>query len=511
MQVKPVIAASGSSPIIPPSWTVPNWFIDPANSTACASDTNSGTSATCTGGCAGSVCTSGIGPLVTYQELAIHRWGTYSPRLTQSTYTITFLSSQSGNGDPVVFNPLIGNGALVQIQGPALASLTPVVSTTVSAHTAKAHPTQLLSDTLTAGSGSVSPGMFVSNTTQGLIQWVHSGTGPFLMTQALAPATFPSTGGKPAEVDTTTNGDAIRFYSFPFANLAEIVPTVLDYNGSFDNGVQVYHLNILDPSGAGDDHVLLGPQTWLIEVASQRLVQYQTLPYDNTNLITNCWLEGGFQGGSVIGSIVTTGQLNPRPSPHFQGGQVGTGLSLFADFQNTDLDGDIILSNTDGANVYGGSLLGHVFVDTGVILSTLTGPVAANQSTAYGAPVVWGPGIVNAGGVSRISLPRGSGRGRSRLRQHGRFAAQWPDERLHRAARSRDHRRLQHNVRDRREPRHGQWRDYGMRRRSRWRLLLQLQLLIASFAAIPLSSGRSFKTSPRKKLAAEVRLRRVFI
>src|SRR5579875_1013792 len=88
LQRKMVLAASSSSPIIPASWTVPNWYIDPSNSTGCASDSNSGTSSTC--GAAG----SGIGPLATWGELQVHRWGCQGggqvcPRLQQTT-TITW-------------------------------------------------------------------------------------------------------------------------------------------------------------------------------------------------------------------------------------------------------------------------------------------------------------------------------------------------------------------------------------------------------------------------------------
>lgn len=409
-QVKP-LAAAGGNPVLPPSWGVTAWDIDPANSVGCASDTNSGTSATCSGGCAGSVCTSGIGPLKTWAVLAQQRWGTYSPRISAATVVITFLSSQPDNTDPVILTPILQNGALVEVVGPALTSLTPVVSTTVSAHTARNRATpQLLSDTLTAGSASITVGMFTNNTTQTLTQWVHSGTGPFLMTQALAPATFPSTGGKPAEVNTTANSDAIKFYSFPNVDLVTVVPTIADYSGAFDNGVQIYHLNILDPSGAGNDHTLIGPQVWLIEVSSQRLIQEQTTPYDNTNLVTNCYLAGGFQGGSSLGAIATTGTLATRPSPHFQGGQVGSAASLFSDFQNTDLDGDVIMSNTDGANLAAGSFVGNVYLDTGVMLSSLYGTIQGNQVGAYGANTVWGPGgPVNASGTSRFLYTSGAG------------------------------------------------------------------------------------------------------
>jgi hypothetical protein len=104
--VKRLLTASPSSnPIVPASWTVPSWYIDFANTLGCASDSNSGTSATCTGGCAGSVCQGGVGPLLTAGEWLQHRLGTRSPTFQSATGVVTLnvLSSQplaSATADP---------------------------------------------------------------------------------------------------------------------------------------------------------------------------------------------------------------------------------------------------------------------------------------------------------------------------------------------------------------------------------------------------------------------------
>jgi hypothetical protein len=115
-QVKRLLGEPSSSPIVPASWTVPNWYIDFANNLGCASDQNSGTSATCTGGCAGSVCTGGIGPLLTAGEWLQHRLGTRSPKFTPSTgtTTLTILSSQPSVSDSFGnFSPDISAGMFV--------------------------------------------------------------------------------------------------------------------------------------------------------------------------------------------------------------------------------------------------------------------------------------------------------------------------------------------------------------------------------------------------------------
>jgi hypothetical protein len=91
---------------IPPSWTVPAWFIDPSITLSCASDNNNCTQNTC--GAAGSF----QGPCVTFNEI-VDRWGTNSPRFSQST-NMTMMSSQLSQNDLVYMTNLSVQGASTQ-------------------------------------------------------------------------------------------------------------------------------------------------------------------------------------------------------------------------------------------------------------------------------------------------------------------------------------------------------------------------------------------------------------
>jgi hypothetical protein len=104
--------ASSTGPVVPPSLTVPNWYEDPSNATGCASDSNSGTSATCGA--------SGVGPLLTWGELIVHRWGGRSPTFVPmgGSVAINVLSSQpSATSDYIGWLTLGASNALVEVLG----------------------------------------------------------------------------------------------------------------------------------------------------------------------------------------------------------------------------------------------------------------------------------------------------------------------------------------------------------------------------------------------------------
>jgi hypothetical protein len=177
---KTMLAASGSTPIIPPSWTVPNWYIDPANSATCASDTNSGTAATCTGGCTGSTCPSGIGPLIHWGELAVHRWGTWAPQIFQNT-VITQLSDQTAFTDPVLLQAYTFESATnsITVQGTPTQLDTSTFSSVVAA--SRSAGTTWHATTGKAGAASnywtAYVGMLLQDTTTGAWGWVNEDLG----------------------------------------------------------------------------------------------------------------------------------------------------------------------------------------------------------------------------------------------------------------------------------------------------------------------------------------------
>ena len=222
-----MLAALGSTPLVPASWTVPAWFVDSANATTCASNTNSGTAATCSGGCSGSVCPSGIGPLVLATEIVGHRWGTPAPVLAQDT-TITFVSTQTLNQENINLAPIVVQGASFALLGggtlTGAGSL--VASFTLGVVTPKnrATPQNLTSTGFVAAGLAV--GQLVVNTSQAnsraLIQALGGGTAT--LSQPLAPLAFPADASNfpvamPAENDSWTTGDTVQVYKQPLINL----------------------------------------------------------------------------------------------------------------------------------------------------------------------------------------------------------------------------------------------------------------------------------------------------
>jgi len=95
-----VLASEGQ---IGESLTQPTWFVDPANVTGNASDSNSGLTAAV--------------PLLTFREIVL-RWGSSSPVLAQNT-TITFLSDQNPFGYGVSLSSLTNGSANFTLSAPA--------------------------------------------------------------------------------------------------------------------------------------------------------------------------------------------------------------------------------------------------------------------------------------------------------------------------------------------------------------------------------------------------------
>ena len=251
--------ASGgtASPIIPASWTVPAWFIDPTNSSGTASDTNN--------------CTTSATACLTWQEVNVHRWGcggipTACPRLRQNT-AIEFLSSHVDDTDPVYFNPSV-EGGIVTVFGP-LGVAQQVASGVLSNVTAKNRSTPQL---LLAQSGATAPGQFVVNSTHPSRAWTYklSSGSIYSMTEPAVAATVPSTTPCGAGVDTWANGDSVIVYQPVAVDLVQIHPVLEHLNGGFTNsGLYIQNLAVLAPSSF--DQVAIG-FTQFVESYSQRFL-----------------------------------------------------------------------------------------------------------------------------------------------------------------------------------------------------------------------------------------------
>jgi hypothetical protein len=289
---------------IPPSWANSAWFIDPANSTGVANDNNSGVDA--------------LHPVRSFNGGIVSKWGTTSPTLRQNT-TFTWLSSQpAGDGDPVIFTPVLV-GAYAQLQG-LLGVAQELHAGLLASVTAKNRATGHL---LQADLGfAAPPGSLVFNSTRNAYAWVYanvSGT-LFTLSQSLSPATLPIDESSTiffTEQDTWVNTDAFVIYQPTQINLVHVEPLdVVDYAApNFIVPIQLYHLA---QRGAtpGNDTFVAGVDVIMVECSFEEQVSYGGIPKDTLSGHLNCYLGAGslglvqgisvFFGGVIRSSVAAT-------------------------------------------------------------------------------------------------------------------------------------------------------------------------------------------------------------
>lgn len=358
---------------IPNSWQVPAWFIDPANSTGCASDSNNGTSATCSGA---------AGPLLTWHHLNDELWGCESaagggcPRLQQST-TITFLSSHPDATDPVYFYPAIENQAVVQLVG-ALGSAQQIATGVLSNVTAKNRSTPQL---LLAQSGATAVNQLVVNATHASRAWTYklSSGSIYSMTEPSVAVTIP--GGCGAGVDTWANGDTVTVYQPVSVNIVDVGAKTEQLSGANSNYVvYLYNLNIYGP-GSFDNAFL--SNVYAMEMSTAR---YVTLFGSAQFGLNEC--------NSVFNNGVRTAYSSV--SATFNGGALGSSGQNTV-LSNSNLVNDVIVGG--GTSIGGITNLvpasGPAYIDTGKVLTVLS---AFNGS----AGIWWGPGTINVAGGGRF-------------------------------------------------------------------------------------------------------------
>jgi hypothetical protein len=416
-----VRSANARPPLNNTYWTVPNWWIDPANSTGCASNNNTGTSATCGA--------AGVGPLLTWSELDYGRWGCMGdpmgcPVLAQNTI-VTFLSSQPAYNDPVIFHPLISPingssaaatlGPLIQITG----TLTAGTATTLTVLSSKSRPGNVgLRGT---GSIALAQGKLYQNTTRAnSVAWFTGWTGGTVsqrntIAQPMAPA-VPAANGTiaPAENDTWATNDNLVPQTPPTVLLVDVRP---EYNGISGVGtVAVSHIvipeNFANGVQPGDDAVIIGNFTQLIEVWSQRAVwlDVPATVYTSASGLVNCALDGGFAGGARVPNHLISATV-PGPPAIVGGYNVitgplnGTGTLAFS---GVLLDGDTIVRSFIGAvnmDFSNYNYLGFVLSDS--TMTVLNGVVDMQSRNLYGGNVVYGTAPFDAG-RGQVIYPTGA-------------------------------------------------------------------------------------------------------
>lgn len=358
----------GSGPVIPPSWLVPAWFIDPVS----GNDSNTGQS-------------SGS-PFKTWAQL-VSTWGTVSPTLAQNT-TITFLSTQPDNTDPIVFRPLVRSGAVVSIQGTAP---TVVATVVLASTTAKNRATPQLLQTQLGASGAV--GLLLNNTTHASRAWAYkliSGT-TFAITQPLTATSVPDS-SNPTEVDTWANGDSVQILRPVGLNIVEVNPIVADFNASANNGVILYQFQITNPTG-NLQNAFIGGSVALQEVSSLKLLVGKPvgpLAGPSVQQFVNVFSEVGATGDFAGGAWQMIG-----------GALAGNG----ATFSGTSLllDGDVIVGSNGAelnTNNSAGINLGLVALDGGVL--DVIGSEVQVTTALYGSTVIWGSGTLRVDGMTNL-------------------------------------------------------------------------------------------------------------
>jgi hypothetical protein len=350
------------SPTTPPSWLVTSWFVDPANSTTCALDTNNCTSSVCGAG--------GAGPCRTYGQIT-KRWGTFSPELNSDT-TITFLSSHTDNSDPVIATPMSNAGSLI-FTGP----LTLVSSGTFGAVTPKNYSTgQALEANLGIAVGPV-VGMWLVDTTHAGSDWVLQdlGSNVALLTQPLGPTTY---GSPNTLVDTFTTGDSYTLYKPVAIDFVQLgIEAMIGFNGAATNSVFMQSVVALDPSGfVGFNDVYIGRYVGLIESRIDRSIVGNQAGFSDVNAFYHNIFA---QGAAFLPSAVDV-----------FGGAFGPNAALEVD--NAFLDGSVMLMSGAGTGNQSSSF-SQVYVASGQIVEPSTS--CNTHHSNYATTALYGPGAID--------------------------------------------------------------------------------------------------------------------
>ncbi|HYX20196.1 MAG TPA: hypothetical protein VFA98_05070 [Thermoanaerobaculia bacterium] len=363
-----------------PGWqSQATWFIDPQNVTGLASDDNSGIDAT--------------HPVLTYNFGVARKWATYSPTLRQDT-TLTWLSSQVGNADPVVFTPTMV-GAVAILQGP-LGAAQQIHAGNLAGVVPKNRAAGQL---LEADLGFAAPiGSLVQNTQAGKSSFAEvykniAGT-VFALTQPIVPAVMPVDFGTPTtEVDTWANGDTFLVFAPIGVNLVKIEPVVAEFPPTFAAPVQTYHLRGTSADGVPSDaNFVVGTDVSLVECSFDTVVIFPSPVDDLGGFWLNDFFSVGVQGPSMGYAVEIIG------GAIIVNANVGNSIISFS------IDKDTIVDGTAASALWISSAsipaLGTVYI-AGISLAQ--GDFSARLAT------IWGPGSLDIIGASRCFYTAATG------------------------------------------------------------------------------------------------------
>jgi hypothetical protein len=390
--LKPQTLKSGGAqqPVIPFPCTIASWDFDPANSIGCAADSNSGTSATCTGGCSGSTCPSGQGPTLTWGEIFVHRLGGGMPQLQQAT-VFHMLSAQTLNVDPIYGSFQLPDGAQTELLGTLTSVCTiPINTATVTAQVRGAPGTRW--QVSNACGGAVAK-MLLQDTTANTWATVDSINGGNVATISQPiPNSVVSTVGIPtlSEGSMSTN-DAFTYWSRPLANLkmwTAMSPDLGSAANTSASAAWVQNVQIADSSSSATSSYSeqgVGSITVLSNVATSSRLQISAL----AGRANAAYLINGDATGLL--SIFAGGNNAPIVFGGIERAGIATGGA------NPNIDGDTVLHGTLSV-ITGSVVVGAMFSDSAINITQ--GAVLRNTAVTGAGAFVWGSETVTVNPAS---------------------------------------------------------------------------------------------------------------
>lgn len=390
-------AFAASSPYPPPAWSVPYWYVDGSNVTSCASDANTGTSATCGA--------PGVGPLKTIGQIE-QRMGTWSP-IVPNGVVVTQLSDHAA-GDVWQFDET-GTSAGISLVGTSMtiaagtiATLTPLNRTagTMNAITVSGVDLLTACDDPPISSGSCNGYMVVDTTSP----------------RAGASAYICNTGDCPALTATSASISSMMAYSpdppyesfvagdsFNIVRGVRVSLAVVDYPATAGNtGYNVVGPYITDDYGLGGFEPAEFGYVFFQRVQFAGIYAYGIANWASPNGyvgLANCASDSGVINSTVIvrGGLYQ-GELNP-----IGGGPLEPAASSV-------LDGDAIFTNyfyASGWRIHGSAGFFDSNYSDLVSQPNYVLAEAGEIYPDYGGPYQWGPASFDVSRGTKIQLAPG--------------------------------------------------------------------------------------------------------
>lgn len=235
----------------PSTLDTPNWYVDPANASTCASDSNTGTSATCASG--------SVGPLLHLAEI-YRRWGTTSPVISVAI-TVHVLSNDVAT-DPWVVTPIgVGDFSNITLIGTPTVLASGTIGTFTPLNRSAATLNKITASGQSGAYWTPYRSQLVHDTTADAYFWVWQDLGS---AQASISATMASSPYVATPYKTIANGDAFQVLHLPnlqigtagsgsigwtqFSGFTDIAPATMIQDAQFD---KVKVTGFIFPTGGG--------------------------------------------------------------------------------------------------------------------------------------------------------------------------------------------------------------------------------------------------------------------